>query len=272
MPIRFDIFRLSLQEKKQNDLFEIKKMTREEYIRKIFSVKKSFEHYSEVYHYVFAKNINDIIVGRIGRKLTTEENLPPDVGLEDYEHESWKASAIVIDPKDHIDGQKIAFQIDRRLGKPYSVLKSFINSLNQNNSTAQYHLEIAPINDEKTFWKFAEENKGNITKLSFTFVAPNMFGTTDNINNALRQMRDNEKAQKIDVTLQSDEGIETNTENIKHSINYATKGGGEIRANARGNKRYDSTKIQRQIKIYEGKNLSPLDLISKYIDRIISRE
>lgn len=231
MSERFDLFRFSLLPKEQMDLLTPFDSTREAYLRNIFSSRIQFQHYKTAFQYV-PSQISGEIVGRVGRLVINEENLPPDIGLEEAKREMWKAAVIVIDPTEHIDGQKVALEWDPKVGKTDPVMTSLTRAINEQNPTAAYHLEVSPISEASTFWEFARENKGAITTLSFTFVAPNMFGGIDNITEEMRQFRDEERAQRVSIALKSSEGIETDTEKIRNSVEYTSRGGGEITARA----------------------------------------
>ncbi len=276
MSNKFDLFRFSLLPREQMDITSYPDPTREEYLRMLFSEEQQFVHYGTVFHYVPSRNLSSgsqqEIIGRIGRSVTMDENLPPSANLEDSKHETWKASVVVIDPTDHQDGQKASIQVDQQVGKPDSIMKSLVNSLNERYETAAYHIEVAPISEASTFWQFAEENAGNITTLTFTFVAPNMFGGIDNITEEMRRFRDEEKAQRVKVQMSSDDGIDTDTDNVRSSVEYTTRGGGDISARAKGGRNYNSKKKNRHVMI-EGEDDEPMLVrVARNISKVLGRE
>lgn len=275
MPERFDLFRFSLLPRPQMDILHHPDPTREAYLRQLFSARHEFTHYKTVFHYVPSDTPagETAIIGRIGRSVVMEENLSPDVGLADSEHETWKASFIIIDPTEHEDGQKVSFESDPLVGKTDAIMQSLVHALNEKNPLTAFHLEVAPISEASTFWQFAAENKGNITMLSFLFVAPNMFGGIDNITEEMRLFRDEEKAQRVKIQLQSDEGIETDTDKIKNSVEYTTRGGGDIAARARGGRSYNSKEKTRHVTMDKVENSEPLlDRIARSISKVLGRE
>jgi len=271
MAIRFDLFRLSLLPREQMDILNHPDPTREEYLKKVFSASNEFEHYGTIFHYVPSDTSNEI-VGRVGRSVIMDENLPPEVGLEESKHESWKAAVLIIDPKEHGDGQKIALEYDPRVGHTHSIISSFVQTINKQNPTAAYHIEVVPISEANTFWQFAEENKGRVTMLSFNFVAPNMFGGIDNITEEMRQFRDQEKAQKVQITLRSDDGIETSTDKIRNAVTYTTRGGGQITARAKGNKKYSSKQTTSFVKLDENRDEPLILRVARNISKVLGRE
>src|SRR5579884_981174 len=108
MADQFILFRLSLLPRPQVDFLSDYNASREEYLRKVFATEYKFEYWKVTYHYVPAKHDGrEALLGRLGRHITVEENLPPDKGLVDSVHEGWKAAVLVIDPRHHKDGQKL---------------------------------------------------------------------------------------------------------------------------------------------------------------------
>lgn len=245
MAERYDLFRLSLLPRQQRDAFEGPDPTREEYLRKVFGERRRFMHYGVEFHYVPSQRkglAGDAILGRVGRSVKSEENQSPDEEFVDIVRDAWKAVVIVVDPREHADGQKVAIEHDPKVGSTISLVGSLVASINEAYPRTAYNIEVAPIIDAESFWEFAEANRGQITTLTFEFVAPNMFGGSDSITEELRSFRNVEHAQKVNITLASKEGLETDTLRTREAVDYAVKGGGKIRARTRGGRTYNSTK------------------------------
>src|SRR5262245_33079503 len=131
--MRYELVRLILLAR-DRDLFSPPSMPpREQWLRRVFRVAIVFDHYANEFHYVPEAEASDshLIVGRIGRARPVVENEPPEEGLHEFERESWIAAGIIIDPTTHDDGQKVAIEDDRRVGKPGSIFKSLIRNINQ---------------------------------------------------------------------------------------------------------------------------------------------
>ncbi|PBD15464.1 hypothetical protein CLD06_06045 [Wolbachia endosymbiont of Drosophila subpulchrella] len=245
MSEKFELFRLSLMARPQRDLILDDPKgdpTKEEYLRKVFNKKYMVSHRGTEFYYVplpSDKKTPPFLGGRIGRSFENIEFTPPDQGFNESLHKGWKALAIVLDPSPHDDGQKIAVEVNREVGQASAILGSLIERINQEDD-AIYMIDHRPIIDAETFWQFAKENKGNITNLKFEFTAPNMFGGRDSIQEELRAFRDNERAQKVSIALTSPDGINTDTERVHEGVDYAEKGGGDITARTKNNRRYNS--------------------------------
>lgn len=271
----FKLFRISLiDEQTTFDMFKEHAKNRQEFLTSIFSERFQFTHRGAIYHYapvLTSKKPEEILLGRVGKPTKVIENMPPDQGLLEEERESWKAAVMVIDTSHHEDGQKISFQCRSEVGKPKSILKSMANELNSRHKGRGYHMEIEPIFDASSFWDFVKENNGKITRISFTFVAPNMFGSIDSISREMKEFRDEERAQRIRIELSSENGLNAETEKIKNSVDYVAKGGGKITA-ATHKKKFNSTVSEKDVSIDKITQDEPIiDLILKTLSKIFGR-
>ncbi len=274
----FELFRLSLLLRPQRDILDqkIEDPTREEYLREVFGVSRTFDFYKKPFHYAPEDqgDPNEPIIARVGRAIVSAENLPPEKGLKESMRECWIAALVVIDPRHYDDGQKIGFEFDARVGAPNRLIEALVNAINEAMPHAAYHIEVQPISDDATFWKFAEENRGEITSLTFDFIAPNMFGSSDEISNEMKDFQKHEKAQRVKIGLQSKNGLNTSTPMVKNSVNYATRGGGSIVAKTKKKKTYSSTRKRKRVTVSKGSGSTESWLAKavKKISEIVGRE
>lgn len=240
---RFQLFRLSLLPRAQRDAFH-KEETREEFLRRVFGEQHELSHYKAplVYEPDAEAGHAAAVFGRLGRRKVVEENLPPSQHLAEVTRETWKACLLVIDPGEHADGQKVALQVDREIGGPTALMNALAKAINADNPHAPFFMQATPIFDASSFWDFAEENRGQVTSITFEFVAPNgLWNTRTTIKKELAALRASTKTEQVITTLKSNEGLDTNSERIKEGVEYAEKGSGRIRAKARGKKTFNST-------------------------------
>jgi hypothetical protein len=278
MADNFQLFRLSLLTRADRDLFrDGPEPTRAEHLAQAFAREWTFEHYGSDFYFKPdpERSVPDGLLGRLGRAVTIEENLPPDEGLVEASHDGWKACVIVVDPGDHEDGQKASVQVDVKVGKPVSIFTALIKAINEGDPSAPYTIEAEPIFDADTFWEFAAENDGEITSLTFEFVAPNgLWNASSSLKDELRVARETIGAQKVINTFKSDDGLETNNEQIKEAVNYIGNGSGEIKARARGNKKFSSTDKPKTVSLEKDtKDSEPLIVkVAKHIGKVLGRE
>lgn len=252
--MRYDLIRLILLPR-QADMFGREMPTlspipfRQWWIQTVFSEEITFQHYGSEFHYVPTplSDAGGLLVGRIGRPFLQTENLPPDAGLGEVEHEGWKASAVIIDPSSHDDGQKAAMQVDGRVGKAASIFKSLAAAINARVPSEPFVLETNPVVDPATFWVFEEENRDQITSISFELIAPNMFGTRHDLDEEMKALRDNEHVRKAKLELENSDGLKLNTPRVRESVAYALEGGGNLKARTKRRKTFNSKRKTKRV-------------------------
>lgn len=273
--MQFEVIRLSLIERAQLSAFETrtkdgKRLSREEWIRKIFSEEIVFRRREADFHYVPDDDgtTKKIIIGRIGRQIRIKEHEPPEDGLAETTRPSWQASYVFIDPRHHDDGQKVAIERHARVGSPFPLFKALVDHVNHVNPDSRYVLEALPISDVSDFWDFVRDNKNDIASVSFEFVVPNMFSSADELDKEVRELRDENRARKAKVTLESEDGLEIETNGIRGAAEYAARGGGSIKARTRPplRRKFNSNDSIERVYIETGgtdAKLSTLDLLER---------
>ncbi|WP_145911877.1 hypothetical protein [Blastochloris viridis] len=260
---------MSLLSRPQLPLFEDRELSREDYLRKVFNEERIFSHHSIAYHYVpdSGGRKKDAVLGRIGRRVIVEENLPPEDGFADSTYETHRAAALVLDPTSHPDGQKLAIQ--NRVGSPTALANSLIKAINFVHSQSIYHIEIQPIFDAKEFWQWASENQGDVTSLTFEFVAPNgMWSTETDLKDELRSFHESIGSDSIQQTFKSCGGLKLDSPKIVEAVEYVQSGSGSISARSRRNKKFSSKKKPKSIVIPPSIEVGSGSLLERAYNRI----
>lgn len=132
--MQFDLMRLSLLERLHGDLFADRVAflpTREVWLRRVLAREVVFIHRKDTFHFVPEPPDGGAApafpIGRIGRAVSVQENQPPEAGLKETKRETWRASLVMIDPRHHDDGQKIAMEQDPSVGAPFAVFQSLVS-------------------------------------------------------------------------------------------------------------------------------------------------
>ena len=154
---------------------------------------------------------------------------------------------MVIDPSHHVDGQKAGVQIDSRVGNAAGLLHALAEQINTDATEATpYIIEVAPIFNADSFWKFARDHKNGVTSVTFDLITPNgPWGARDSLREDLKDFRAKENADEVVITIKAAEGINTETERVREAVKYAESGGGKIRARSNSGKHYVSTMTAR---------------------------
>lgn len=277
MADRFDQFRLTLLARAQIDAFEDPNPTREEYLRKVFSQPWQFQHYGNTIHFTpdAERSGTEALFGMIGRGALIDENLPPEEGLKPAPHQGWLALVLAIDPRDHVDGQKAAIEYRKQIGGPIALMTALVGAINEGLPHTAYHMEVQPVFDAQSFWDFAEANRGDVTSVTFDLVAPNGLWTArTNIKTELAKLKADTKTEEVITTFRSEQGIETNSEQIKQAVQYAEGGSGRIRAKTRRGKRFSSTEKPKTAILDESHppNEPLIVRAAKHIAKVFARE
>ncbi|MEN5364354.1 hypothetical protein [Brevundimonas intermedia] len=243
---QFSLFRLSLLERREVSLFAPEE-TREQFLRRAFGDERVFAHYANTFHYVPHPEIDagGVIMGAIGRQVEAEENLPPRQGLAESVRETWKAAVVALDPVDHEDGQKVAFEIDPKVGGPTPLLASLVASIN-GEVESRYIIEAGPILNKETFWAWVRASDRTVTDIVLDVPAPNgLFNTNKKMKAELKTTRETTGAETVTIGLHATEGLKTNSESIEDAIDYAQTSGGRIRAKDSEGSSFLSTTSQK---------------------------
>lgn len=244
------LYRFSLKHRPQKDAFERKKengddYSREEWIREIFSRDFTFIHHGNIFFFVPESSENtgideNIIVGWIARDRPVAERTAPWEGLSPTEHQSWRASLIMIDPTHHDDGQKVAFEYRGEVGQPNPVISSLARHVSELGVQEPYSLTAYPIIEDRSFARFAEAHKGEISTIFYDVAMPNMFGGPDDFSEEMRYLRDSANVSRVRTQLKGDGVLNTESTQINEIASHVEKGGGRIKARTIKGTRYNS--------------------------------
>lgn len=218
-----------------NSLFgddeEYKGLSREQYLKLVFSRRIDFEHRSKRFVFVpisrEAGESDEYIFGRIGKQYKLVDNKGPDQELIDGEDLRWIASYFVLNISSDPDGQKIAIQDRVKVVKPLAYISSLVQQVNMNSALSGWYINVNPMVDKSSFWEVVRANKGSITKAEFRYVAPNVLGLHSLLNERLKEYREKQNAQEVSVTLLEPKGdLNLETDDVADSIDYISEGAG----------------------------------------------
>lgn len=248
MGVRFDLFRMTLLDRTDPELFAPDE-SREEFLRRVFSTSLDFSHHGKPFWYRPAgRKEEDAVFGRVGRRVILDENLPPEKGLGETTHEGWRACVVAVDPRNHRDGQKLAIERDRTVGGPVAIANALAKAINVKHADANFSVEISPIFDARTFWEFAKNHQGEIVSLTFDLVVPNGLWTSDkNIRDEMAEVRDELNGQEVVTTIKAPYGINTHSKRVEDAVSYAESGSGTISAKTRTGETYYSKSVPKSV-------------------------
>lgn len=240
----FEQFRVSLLERDQS-LFDFLVRQpniaaagnpREYWLRDTFSREIAFTHRRQRFHYVpdpdYPGGLNGIVVGRVGRKRSAKENEPPESGMRETERQAWHAAFLLLDPRAHEDGQKVAIQRDASVAQAFPLLKSLLHSINGRDPHEMFLAQAEPLSEEYSFWHWVSEHK-EVTRLTFNMIAPNMFGLHDDWDADMRELKRTENADRAKLQTESDDGLIVDTPRVRKGVEHVARGTGSLTARAK---------------------------------------
>jgi hypothetical protein len=245
----FEHYHLSMVERDQPDLY-VATTTREQWLRRIFGEPFTFTHMGKEFHWVPRTEGAPNILGIVERQKPRRQHRSPEDGADEFEAMEWQGSLVVIDPEYRPDGQKLAFEVDANVGKTNALLDSMVAHIN--NGTNQYTIVVRALFDSEGFWSFARRHGGVVEYVSFKFVVPNMFfGASTSIDQGLRRIGEDTNAQEVEVKIDSDDGVKTDSDTIKDGMAYAEAGNASVTAKALNGDRYTSSKRRKTSKVID---------------------
>ena len=147
--------------------------------------------------------------------------------------------------------KKLPFERKPKVGSPIALIESLAEHINEQDPPSPFVIEPSPIVDDSDFWEFVQENRGNIATLIFDLITPNQFGTEHDFDREMRAMRESEKARRVKLQFENEDGLEPETRLVKEAVTYATRGGGSVRAKTRDHKQFRSRSRTQRVVIPE---------------------
>lgn len=219
-------------------------LSRQDYLKQCFSKQIRFSNNRGAqFVYAYVGTVDSIILGRVGRLKAEYETKGPETAFTEELSESWYAANILIDTSGENDGQKIAFEQVHNVGAGLSILKQLVNQLNEN-FRAKWFIDVNNITKSAEFWSVVKENEGRMTALSMTFVAPNIFKSADETSKVLKELKNENSAQKTTIKISNqDSKLNPDSDRIRDNIEYLRKGGGSYRLKSGKEDLYNSDEM-----------------------------
>lgn len=243
--MNYHLFRIFLV-KRDNSIGEM--VSRNSFLKEIFGNRIDFISRGSKYVYIPIGHHGDKIVGRIGKSIDELVNEPPEQAFDEKLVVNWKAANIAIDTSSEKEGQILAIQKPDKFGFPTSVAKSLADHINSDFVSFGWKFEINAISSDIGFWNTVDKYKGKISRVNFVFVTPNILNLKSSLNEGLKEAREANNAQTVQIALSnSGGGLELEKENIKDGVEYVSRGGGRAKINVGNQKVYDSEEMASKV-------------------------
>lgn len=224
-------------------------VSRRDYLVAAFSRRIDFTHRSRSFSYIKITEAGGTIIGRVGRPGVEHLTSGPESGFAPQDYPGHLATNLFVDTDGDSDGQKLAYQINPRVGAARRIVEALIQRINDMDVDTAWQTEVHPIIDEETFWAAAEKNASIITSLQLSLVAPNILGFKDSVSEEMKRARDENNAASVDIKLSNKDGIKLDTLSIRNAVHYVSEGGGDAIIRSRKKKLFDSRERKRSIPV-----------------------
>lgn len=166
------------------------------------------------------------MTGVIAKEHTVTISGPPEEGFAHKDITDWETSNLLINSS--ADMQKVAMQ--PVVGQPIHILRALLDHLNSLHSDSDWLMTVNPITTTEQFWGAAERYSGHIVEVDLSFDVPNIWGGQSETEKALSELKKKNNAQEVEVKIKNKEGkLNPDSERVRQSIDYITKGGGTVR-------------------------------------------
>lgn len=231
--MRYWMMRLFLVSRAEGTIFATlePKETRQQYIQRAFGSEMRFQYRGEPLVYKpFKSPIDSFICAVIGREHPVTVSGPPEEQFAPKTVPDWEHANIFIDSSGGNEGQKIAMQQVGVVGQPLAVMRALVDYINFSQSNAEWSIAANPITRKEEFWSAVDRYKDHIKELDLEFVTPNIWGGESATEKALKELKKQNNAQEVEVRIKNKDGkLNPDSENIRQSVDYITRGGGSLR-------------------------------------------
>lgn len=228
--VKLQLFRLSLMARDQLTLplGDSSPVSREEYLSAVLSTARPIDRYNKQITYFPGSVSEKILVGYFARQKRETHHDGPETGFSPKDVEYWEKSALVINLEP--DQQVVGIEFNAEVGAPKALLYDLVMKINASEDRGSYKIDAFPLHDERNFYQAIAAYPKPITNIEFTYVVPNVFGGAGEVKKALDGFKKGMKARTVKASFANPDGLDTNDETVKESVEYVAKGGGEVKA------------------------------------------
>lgn len=242
------LYRLSLTENQQPELFERDEVDRKSFLRRWLCRSFSFDYRKDIkLRYEFIQEDRGAIYAALCRWIPENAENDPLDPFAISEGGRWKKAAFLINLND--DEQVAAVENAVGVGLPNAILAGLVEAINAQTLGEPFKIDAFSLPKEGSFNAAVGAFPGPITAIQFDLVVPNPIDAEGETKEALRKLREKTGAERIGQRLNSEKGLKTDSSYIQEIVEYAENGGGDISAKSGGEEVYDSRKTVRSAEL-----------------------
>lgn len=279
--MNFELYRVFVSRLETPNLLTEVKSKRDAYLKAFSNIPQPLYFNVDKQSYVFVvieSKDEDYIYGKIGRRASVTRTLSPEEEFSSEELEDWPTVPVFINlTDDNVRGQSVAISISRKVAlKPLKILTALLGELEKRILSDEYKLNINPITRRQEFWDIVKAHKGGVEEVVFSFITPNLFNSSDKMDEELKTANEEMAALGVDIKLENKENglkLDENQAFTKRAVEYVSDGGGTYTVRVKGMTRIikngENVKSTR-IEGFQVGNIKNDDQIKAICDRIFS--
>ncbi len=230
------------------------KISREAFLRKLFSSRFDFFHRGKLFSYAPSpsnKPEDVLFAGFIGKQVEEAVQSGPESLFAVTKNKNWKASFVAVDVRP--EEQVIAFEKRHDVGSSQSIFESLFDAYIREQKSTVWHVDVEYVQRTEEFWHAAKKFQGSITELLFEFHPPNGLRGFESFKKLDRVAKQQTNGESSTYAVRNKGGaINPKGEFVESAAEYATEGAGSIKLKAGRKTIYDSRKSKRELDAPEG--------------------
>jgi len=226
--------RISLSERIIPPLFvgaddRFRRPSRRDYLIEAFSKTRNIHSWGNDYSYLGFGVEDGFFAGAIGRRREETHYDGPENSFNASTINFWERSNIYLNLAP--DQQVLAIEENPAVGSAWSLARALVTHINRTSQDAGFKADLFKITREGEFWRTVNEFDGPITEIQFKYVVPNvLFSGGDDTRKALKDIKQRLNGRELDLTVKNPDGLNLDDEQLRDSVEYTSKGGGEAKA------------------------------------------
>lgn len=189
----------------------------------------------------FVDSKNDIFVLQLGANRSLKR-IKKDFTEEKIEN--WPYCLVVFNNNKNV--QKVAIQQNIKVfTDTQTITKILAENLNKKLNASQLAVVFEPITEKKVFWGIVKENRNKVLIVDFELITPNLSNISTGLSEDLKFFQKETNTLRTNLKLQSDKtsslDLSERNDTLKQLVDYASRGGGNIKIMVRGYKKYINT-------------------------------
>jgi hypothetical protein len=247
----FEFLRLSLGKPDQGALFSddggpTREISRREYLERIFSSRRiDFAYYGGHYTFSIYDMEGETLVGRIGKKAIGRVRGGPDQDFLAEMVEDWKTAWVFLD----LSSKSQLLAVQTGVAATKELVAALFRTLEERNPAHEYVAFVEYVSRRSDFWAVANQYRGKLTRLEFTFVPPNALGLEEEIRSIVDAAKAVGSEKTKFIHTNSHGALYPHGDYVEAALKTTTDGAGSVEMRAGKKVVFSSSKNRKTVAV-----------------------